>query len=181
MSDSAIHSHEMVARIEPFLKEILGLAGLQLTFKALVTTGLYDRAFENPDVVVDFDGRDSELLLENKAELLRALEHLVLEAIDVPQDQRERVLFDCRDCRMMRVDELQLAAQAAADKVRRTGVPYKFNPMNPRERRVIHMALRGEQGVRTESEGVGPYRKVVIHPTQNSSAPQKTRGHHPAR
>ncbi len=90
-------------------------------------------------------------------------------------------MFDCNDYRMLRVDELQLAAQAAADRVRRTGVDYKFNPMSSRERRVIHMALRGEAGVRTQSEGVGPHRQVVIHSADPSPARQPLRGRRPSR
>jgi spoIIIJ-associated protein len=90
------------------------------------------------------------------------------------------VLFDCHDYRMMRVEELQLAAEAAADRVRRTGIAYRFNPMTSRERRIIHMALRGEAGVRTESEGAGPQRRVVIHPAQ-ASTPHASKPHAPSR
>ena len=181
MSEFKFDWDEVAVRIEPLLSEIVQLARLEITFEMQRTTGLYDRAFENPDLVVSFDGRDCELLLENRAELLKALEQVVLEGIRLPQDHREGVLFDCRDYRMMRVDELQLAAQAAAEKVRRTGVAYKFNPMNSRERRVIHMALRGESGVRTQSEGMGSYRQVVIHPSQTSPSPHRARSHRPSR
>lgn len=180
MAEFQFKPEEPSARIGSLLPEILRLARLELTFQIQHTAGLYDRPFENPDLVVSFEGRDADLLLENKAELLKALEHVVLEAVGVPLDQRERVLFDCHDYRMMRVEELQLAAQAAAERVRRTGVAYQFNPMSSRERRVIHMALRGESGIRTQSEGVGPYRKVVIHPTQ-TAPPQQTKGHRPSR
>ena len=180
MAESRFNPEEISARIESLVSEILRLARLDVSFQVQRTTGLYDRPFENPDLVVSFDGRDADLLLENKADLLKALEHVVLEAVGVPLDQREGVLFDCHDYRMMRVDELQLAAQAAAERVQRTGVAYQFNPMSSRERRVIHMALRGESGVRTQSEGVGLYRKVVIHPTQ-TAPPQQSKGHRPSR
>lgn len=179
MEEFKFDAEEIAARMEPALSDLLKRAGLELTFQVQRTTGLYDRAFENPDLVVNFEGRDAELLLANKAELLKALEHMVQEAIRLPGDQRERVLFDCQEYRMMRVDELQLAAQAAAERVRRTGVAYKFNPMSSRERRVIHMALRGESGIRTQSEGIGPQRKVVIHPAQ--PGPQQSKGHRPSR
>jgi spoIIIJ-associated protein len=179
MAERTFDPDELAARIEPLLKDILQLAGFNLTFEIQPAGGSLDREFENPDLIVNFDGADAGLLLQNKGELLTALEHIVLEATGVAE-RRERVLFDCHDYRMMRVEELQLAAEAAADRVRRTGIAYRFNPMTSRERRIIHMALRGEAGVRTESEGAGPQRRVVIHPAQ-PSAPHAARPHAPSR
>jgi spoIIIJ-associated protein len=180
MAERTFDPDELAARIEPLLKDILRLAGFNLTFEIQRASAALDREFENPDLIVNFDGADADLLLQNKGELLTALEHTVLEAAGVGE-RRERVLFDCHDYRMMRVEELQLAAEAAADRVRRTGVAHRFNPMTSRERRVIHMALRGEAGVRTESEGLGPQRRVVIHSAQASAGPQASKPHAPSR
>ena len=55
---------------------------------------------------------------------------------------------------LLRIEELRLSASAAAEKVKRTGSPFFFNPMNSRERRVIHLALRGETELRSESAGL---------------------------
>jgi spoIIIJ-associated protein len=73
-------------------------------------------------------------------------------------------MFDANDYRMLRIEELRLSAETAAEKVRRTGVPFKFNPMSSRERRVLHLALRNDSSVRTESEGLPPRRQVVVYP-----------------
>jgi spoIIIJ-associated protein len=59
----------------------------------------------------------------------------------------------------------------AAEKVKRTGAPFRFNPMNSRERRVIHIALRNETAVRSESFGSGPARQVVLYPAGMASLP----------
>ena len=171
---------DVTSRLKPMLQELIERAGFRVTFEVQNTAGVFDREFENPDLVVAFTGPDADLLLENKAELLKAIEHVCLEGLRVSLDGRERILFDCQEYRMMRVDELQLAARAAAEKVRRTGASHKFSPMNSRERRVIHMALRGEPGVRTESEGMGQYRLVAIHSTHPSARPQG-RAHRPSR
>ncbi len=64
-----------------------------------------------------------------------------------------------------------MSAMTAAEKVKRTGVPFRFNPMNSRERRVIHLALRGETAVRSESLGAGPARQVVVYPAGMASLP----------
>jgi spoIIIJ-associated protein len=171
MGENEFQREEVAARIQSLLAELLPLANLQLTVEIQNTSGMYDRDFENPDLVVTFDGKDAESLLANKAELLKALEHFVLEAVRLPREQHERVFFDCRDYRMMRVDELHVAAKTAAERVEKTGVPFSFGPMNSRERRVIHMALRNVAGVRTESLGEGQFRKVTVHPTETSPKP----------
>jgi spoIIIJ-associated protein len=55
-------------------------------------------------------------------------------------------------------------AQVAAERVIDTGQPFILNPMNARERRIIHLALKDRPQVQTQSEGMGPERKVVIFP-----------------
>ncbi len=127
--------------------------------------------FENPDVVVKFSGEDVDLLLANKAELLLALEHLTMEALGIPPEDHSRLCFDANDYRALRIEELRLSAMTAAEKVRKTRVPFHFNPMTSRERRIIHLALRNESGVRSESTGVGPVRQVVIVPADMMTLP----------
>ncbi len=180
MAESTFKADEVAARIRTLLEELLRVAKFDLSIEIQNTSGAFKRDYESPDLLVTFDGRDTELLLANKGELLKALEHFTLEALRFPQDWHERVFFDCHEYRMMRVDELAMAAQSAAERVRRTGVKYDFGPMNSRERRVIHMALRNQPDVRTESNGEGQFRKVSVYPAQ-ASAKQTTRAHPPSR
>ena len=120
--------------------------------------------FENPEVMVKFSGPDVDLLLANRAELLLALEHLTMEVLGMPPEHHTRLCFDANDYRALRIEELRLSAAAAAEKVRHTGMPFPFNPMTSRERRIVHLALRDEPGVRSESTGFGSYRQVVVYP-----------------
>ena len=152
------------AALEKFLEGVISRSGFRWKIEIRHTTGQFARDYENPDLVVDFSGPDTAPLLENKAELLRAIEHVAMEALDKEHGIHERVIFDCQEYRMMRFHELGLVAQAAAEKVKSTGLPYKFGAMSGRERRVIHMALRGDNEVQTESEGLGLNRQVVLHP-----------------
>ena len=73
----------------------------------------------------------------------------------MPSEDHSLLCFDADDYRMLRIEELRLAAMTAAEKAIRTRAPFRFNPMTSRERRVIHMALRGQSAVRSESIGVG--------------------------
>ncbi len=64
-----------------------------------------------------------------------------------------------------------MSAVTAADRVKRSHTPFHFNPMNSRERRIIHLALRNETAVRSESAGVGPLRQVVVYPADMPTPP----------
>ena len=176
MEDHTFNSEHATESLKKFLDGLMAAGNFKLAFEIRNTTGQLERDYENPDLVVDFSGPDIGLLLENKGELLRAIEQVALEALRLERTAYEKVIFDCQEYRMMRFAELGLAAQAAADKVKRTGVPYKFGAMSGRERRVIHMALRGNSDVLTESEGMGLHRQVVVRPRQGSAPPARPMG-----
>jgi len=119
---------------------------------------------EDADIVVTFRGADEELLLERNAELLLALEHIAHRWLRLDPRLHDRVRLDCGDYRATRLAELKLSARVAAQRVRETGQPHRFNPMSSRERRIIHLELNGAPGVRTMSEGTGDRRQLVIYP-----------------
>jgi len=157
-------------RIDGFLDLLLATAGLDLEYEISDADPAEDD-FETPDVLVNFSGPDVDLLLANRAELLLALEQVTMEVLRLSSEEHSRLSFDANDYRLLRIEELRLSAQTAAEKVKRTGVPFRFNPMNSRERRVIHLALRGETAVRSESAGAGPGRQVVVYPAGMASLP----------
>jgi spoIIIJ-associated protein len=158
-------------RIEQFLKKIFGVAGFKLNY--IVSEGETPHPdFENPDLIVRFSGADVDLLLANKAELLLALEQLTMEALGMPPDEHSRVCFDANDYRVLRIEELRMSGLAAAERVKKTRVPFHFSPMNSRERRILHLALRGETDVRSESVGIGPIRQVVVVPSDMKTLPE---------
>lgn len=119
---------------------------------------------EEAELAITFRGTDQDLLLERNAELLLALEHLAHRWLRLHPRLHDRVRFDCGDYRAMRLEELKLSARVAAQRVRETGQPHRFNPMSSRERRIIHLELSGAPGVRTASEGFGDRRQLVIYP-----------------
>ena len=125
---------------------------------------------ENPELIVNFSGRDSDLLLERGAELLKAIEYLTLRWLRLDPRDFHRVRFDCADYKTLRIQELKLTAETAAERVKKTGQPFTLNPMNARERRIIHLALKDDPSVRTVSEGVGAARQVVIYPAATPRA-----------
>jgi spoIIIJ-associated protein len=159
-------------RIDAFLDKVLKSAGMHLKYQITPGTNVHPD-FENPDVVVKFSGSDVDILLENKAEVMLALEHLTMEALGMPQEHHSRLCFDANDYRMLRVEELRLSALTAAERVKKTHSLFRFNPMNSRERRILHLALRNETAVRSESAGTGPFRQVVVYPADMPTPPEQ--------
>jgi len=156
---------KMAAQLQDFLTPLLKLAGLHLKFQ--IRTGSATAAgSESPDVTVDFSGEDTDLLLQHGGELLEALEEVASRALRLPIEERGRIAFDSHDYKMLRVEELRLVAGAAAEKALKSGAPFALNPMNSRDRRIIHLALKDHPAVRTESQGSGSFRNVVIIPAE---------------
>ena len=159
-------------RINEFLQSVVTNGGLHLRYRIVVDPPAQSD-FEKPEIFVDFSGPDSTLLLDRGAELLRALELLTLEILHLPSGEHEKISFDCKNQRSIRLQELRMAASVAAEKVRQTGTPFHFAPMSSRERRVLHLALRDQTDLRTESDGEGFNRCVVLYPADYKTVPTR--------
>lgn len=157
-------------KIDAFLRTLAKHGGFNFQWVIAAAEPVHPD-FENPDVVVRFTGPDVELLLANKAELLLAIEQLTMETLRMTQYEHSLLQFDANDYRALRIEELRLSALTAADKVKKSHLPFHFSPMNSRERRIIHLALRSDSAVRSESGGMGPNRQVVVYPADMPSSP----------
>jgi spoIIIJ-associated protein len=99
-----------------------------------------------------------------------ALQLLASQAASLGQDEPKRVVVDVEGGARDKRDELlQRVAERAAGRARETGRSVALDPMSGRDRRVIHMALRGADGIATMSIGDGRYRQVLVVP---ASAPE---------
>ncbi|MGA8762318.1 MAG: R3H domain-containing nucleic acid-binding protein [Candidatus Sulfotelmatobacter sp.] len=166
-------------KINEFLQAVVTHGSLHLKYRITVDPPLAEqRDWEKPDILVDFSGPDSALLLDRGGELLRAIELLAIEMLRLPSGEHEKVSFDCRNQRSLRLQELRMAASVAAEKVRQTGTPYQFAAMSSRERRIVHLALREEIDLRTESDGEGMRRCVVVYPKDYKPAAGKLSSRH---
>lgn len=160
-------------RISELLNAIIKNGDFHWKYKITVDPPLpEERDWERPVILVDLSGADAPLLMERGAELLRSVEYLVLESLRVGSEDHEKVAFDALGFRAARFEELRMSAEVAAEKVRQTGAPYAFTPMSSRERRVVHLALRDAEDLRTESEGEGPQRHLVVYPKDYKGKPR---------
>jgi len=152
-------------QINELLTSIIRLGNFKLKYRIMVDPPLpEDRDWERPQILVELSGADTSLLLERGGELLRSIEFVCMEACRLGPDDHDKVAFDAMGFRRARFDELKMAAQVAAERAQETKMPYVFGPMSSRERRIIHLALKEHEDLRTESEGEGPARHLVVYP-----------------
>ena len=144
--------------LEEFLKGLVQSTHLNLSFQI-------DQRDE--EIQVDLKGHDDSFILARNAELLHSLEYLCNRMFE---KQDRKIIFDCNGYRAIRAEELRLMALAAAEKVKQLGKPYKLSPMSAEERRIVHLAVAEDDEIRTESEGFGENRKVVIYPKRDGVA-----------
>lgn len=158
-------------KISELLNGIITTGDFHLRYKIMVDPPPADHDFAHPEIKVDLSGADSPLVKERGGELLRAFEHVALEMLRLGPDEHDRVIFDCENFRAARMQELRLSANVAAEKVRSSGMPYSFAPMSSRERRLVHLALRDQADLRTESAGEALQRYVVVYPKDYQGKP----------
>ena len=114
-------------------------------------------------ILLNLHGKGLGILIGKHGQTLNALQYLTNLAAGKVCRNRYFVLLDVESYRVRRQQTLEALARRLAEKVRRTGDPVALEPMEPGERRVIHMALQGDAEVVTDSQGEGSSRHVVIH------------------
>jgi spoIIIJ-associated protein len=162
--DGKLDREAAAAEIRRCLDTILRAARFHLSYRVDIAPEPGAEDLETAEIVINFDGPDKPLLLERNGDLLKALEHIAVRWLRLDPQFHNRVRFDCGNFRASRIAELRLSAEVAAERVRQTREPFRFQPMAARDRRIIHLALKDQPGVRTTSEGEGGTRQVVIFP-----------------
>ncbi|MBW8878841.1 MAG: hypothetical protein JF614_28125 [Acidobacteria bacterium] len=145
MAEAAAKSAELLIRI----------AGLDL--KAQVFQG-------EERLEVDLSGEDVDWCFADDGEFVQAVEHLLPRMIRSLSGEAVPVRVDCDNFHEIREERLRSLAQKVAEEVRRQGKPRILEPMNPGDRRIIHVTLADDPGVVTESEGDGYFKRVMVRP-----------------
>ncbi|MGC4067897.1 MAG: R3H domain-containing nucleic acid-binding protein [Polyangiaceae bacterium] len=127
-----------------------------------------DSPDEAPEIVVEVTGRDSGRIIGKKGQVLAALQFLTHRVINRPGQDRRHVLVDADGYRLRREQSLATMAKRLGKQALEEGRIITFEPMNPRDRRVVHLALAKFEGVITKSDGEGDSRRVQIIPVRRS-------------
>lgn len=111
---------------------------------------------------LNMSGEEAELLVRHRGEPLKALQHVVDMAFSRQIGPNGRVFIDALSYRKGKDAELRQMARFLAGKARETGIDQQIGPLNPYERRMVHMAASEIRGVTTESVGDGFAKTVTI-------------------
>jgi spoIIIJ-associated protein len=143
------------SEILAFVHETIGAMGCSLD--ASMT--------EAPEALrVDLTGEDAGLLLRRKGEALQALQHIVNMVFRHRLPEGRRVVVDCEGFRRDKDTELRQMAVFLAERARRTGSDQELGPLNPYERRIVHLTVAEQAGVSSHSVGDAFSKVVVISP-----------------
>jgi spoIIIJ-associated protein len=147
-------TEERAAWLRKTLNEIIARMG----FKASVETQR-----EEGQILLEIKGDGSGLIIGKHGQTLDALQYIMNKiAAHRYKELKERVVLDTENYRGRRVAALENMALRMREKVKKSRKAVTIGPLNPQDRRVVHMALSGDEDVRTESTGDGFYKKLVI-------------------
>lgn len=116
------------------------------------------------NINLDIEGDNSGLLIGRRGRTLDALQFIVNKIVNKTLERKIRVVIDSERYRGRRRESLRQLALRMGDKAKRIGKPVTTNPMNPSDRRIIHLALKDDNLLSTRSRGEGLMKKVVIIP-----------------
>ncbi len=148
--------------ITKLVEEALGVLGL---VGAQVSASLDNDGYLH----VGIAGPSLGVLIGRRGETLDALQYLLNLAAARMPGPPQRVVLDVGGYRERRRLTLERLASRVADSVRRSGREMVLEPMTPQERKVIHVFLAGQEGVRSESRGEDPFRRIVVCPSDGES------------
>jgi spoIIIJ-associated protein len=143
--------------VTAFVEKLVRALCLELTVDGNDSDGL---------LRVNLSGPDRPILLSNTAAVLNGIEYLVCKIFRSGREEgTESIVLDSDNYRQHREAELVLLAQMASKTVLSQKKPLSLQAMSPKERRIVHLALAGIQGVRSESQGEGDHRSITIYPS----------------
>jgi spoIIIJ-associated protein len=143
----------LTAQIASFVQEVVDAMGVALTIKVEETT---------EGTRINLEGEDGGVLVRRGGEGLQALQHIVATAFRKQLGDDNRILIDCNGFRKDKDAELRQMARFVAEKARSSGMPQEMGPLNPYERRIVHLAIAEDPTVTSESIGDAFLKTVII-------------------
>lgn len=124
---------------------------------------------KDDDILLNIEGDHAGILIGYKGRTLDALEFIVNKAVNKTAQKKVRVILDSENYKQRREDALQRRALKLGEQAKRTGKAITINALNPHDRRIIHLALKGDPQVQTRSDGEGLLKKVHIIPNRKKT------------
>jgi spoIIIJ-associated protein len=154
-SPAAAVDGQLAERARHVLQEIITLMNLN----AAVTARTQD-----DHILLELTGDASGVLIGRRGKMLDALEYVLNRIVARDEGDAPRVVIDSENYRARRREALENLARRMGEQAKRKKRAITLNPMNPRDRRIVHLALRGDPSLTTKSSGKGYFRKLIIIP-----------------
>jgi len=155
-------------RIFPDDPLILGKDVLQNIIDLITTDAKIMAEADSDRILFHVKGGNPAVLIGKRGQTLEAIHYLVEKIINKRNEQRIRIQIDVEGYLEAKKANLQKLALRLSEKVQRTGKPVTIGQLNSHDRRIVHITLKDEHNVRTQSIGDGFYRKLVIFPKKNN-------------
>src|SRR5580704_2830035 len=143
-------------RAVAFVRMLVG----KMAMDAEVSVAPDDGEGGDNELRLEIEGPDAGRIIGKRGLVLEAIQYLTTRVAHRPGEERRHIAVDAEGYRARHEDQLGEMARKLAQRVKTEGKVITFDPMNARDRRVVHMALKEFPGVRTESDGEGPDRRV---------------------
>ena len=153
----------------------LGTQALQKMADLITDDASVSHKTKSDRLTLSIEGGNAGILIGRKGQTLDAMQFLTDKIINRKSDARVRVRVDIEGYMETRKENLRHLAYKMADKAKKTGRPATINQMSAQDRRIVHLALKNDSKVRTQSMGDGYYRRLVIFPRKKNSVRGKKR------
>ncbi len=120
------------------------------------------------DIILNIEGNNPGILIGPKGKTLEALEFIVNKAVNKASKKRVRVIVDSENYKQRREESLKRLAFNMREKAKKTKKTVTIDPMSPHDRRIVHLALKGDNQVQTKSKGEGLFKKIFIIPNKKN-------------
>ena len=150
-----VNNDEAIKMAKEFLLKIFSAMNIKVVMEKFISK-------EDGSVTFKLHGADMGILIGKHGQTLDSLQYLTNLVANKNSAERIRIMIDIEDYRERRAHTLTRLALRLAERVKRSGDRVVLDPMNPHERKIIHMALQNDSRVKTLSEGEDPYRRVAI-------------------
>lgn len=152
---------------------VFGKEVLETIVKAISEDAIIDIKQEKEKTIFMITGGRSGVLIGKRGQTLEAIQYLLEKIINKKSRKRERILVDVEGYQEKRKESLKKLATKLAQKSKRIKKPVTIGTMNAHDRRIVHIHLKEEKGIRTQSVGEGYYRKLMIFPKKRGNRKKK--------
>jgi len=153
--------------------EAVGRSVLEKILEYLSTDASISIEKNSEHILFNIQGGNTAILIGKKGQTLEAVHYLVEKIVNKHCGDKIRIKIDVEDYLENRKNSLKRLAERLAQKSKRTGKPMTVGQMNAHDRRIVHLALKDDSEVKTQSMGEGYYRKLVIFPRRQGSQKRK--------